>query len=91
MFGKSATALFLVGVLNIVSALLAPPGFAVENFLGWSRGYAMSLHNGGGRRMQTSVFPSTSRYRRENVTREEHPRPLNIQPRWIDDPASPGG
>ena len=59
----------------ILSVAAAPQAAQASD---WGRGYSMSHRYGDAKRASAHI-------------REAHPRPPETQPRWIDNPASPGG
>jgi hypothetical protein len=76
MFTKLKTALPLAIVL---SATAAPQAAQASD---GSSGHALSRRCGGGTRASAHAY---------QMIRETHPRRPDAQPRWIDNPASPGG
>jgi hypothetical protein len=84
MLTKSKIALSFAAVLGATSVSLTTHAFAQNNYPELGR-YEPGSKNGVTDKLQMNLD------RRWNGVREERSRELGTPPRWIDNPASPGG
>jgi hypothetical protein len=84
MLSKSKIALSFAVVLGTASVTLTTHAFAQNEYLDRG-GYEMGSKYGKTEKLQMNLN------QRWNGIREERSKELGTPPRWIDDPASPGG